>query len=398
MSTRKPKRKERRYDQSRFFVLNDPCAPRVCPDLAVELEKLKAGGLNASLIFLQIEFWMATEGVYHNGKWWINRSVRDIQAFFKFMSVGCVHDKIKSLKNANLLFAVDLQNDGGQWLSINLEEARKLRSLMVRQYAAPEPEAEPEPEEEGDEAGCSFSEHQSSSENEHNPRSKFEQDRSEFEHQCSESEQQRSESEHPPIRTCARDKSIESNKSNKECVHTHAHEAASFDSNSSTETTPETVERDNQKAREKRLMDAIIEGFGKTIQYKMGRTSDNFNRAALKAAQILADESEAYDTPQIAEFFLKFPQWMSQRTGKPVDSVTQPTYGQVTDNFAEVLAFEPNAKKEAPREQRNTTPDRHERNRDRLGAQLSVAAALRNRVRDLGNAAQDERALPQPGQ
>jgi hypothetical protein len=45
--------KDEQVRQERVFVLNDPNAPRLSPALAIEI------GLNESILFLQLEFWIA---------------------------------------------------------------------------------------------------------------------------------------------------------------------------------------------------------------------------------------------------------------------------------------------------------------------------------------------------
>jgi hypothetical protein len=131
-------RKKRRFEQHRLFVINDPCAPRLSPDLALEMEKMGIGGLHSSILFLQTEFWMATEGRHQDGQMWINRSVRDIQAVLKFMSVGSIHKCIKKMAAANLFTLRKLdEGDDTEWLTINLQEASKLKSIVVQVYVPP---------------------------------------------------------------------------------------------------------------------------------------------------------------------------------------------------------------------------------------------------------------------
>jgi len=120
-----------KYDSNRIFVLNEPNAPRLNPALAVEI------GLNESLVFLQLEFWIATSGKEIDGRRWVYESVRDLQKCFPFWSTMTINRAIKSLVEKGLVVVANYNQakyDRTRWFAINLEEAAKLESIAVRGY------------------------------------------------------------------------------------------------------------------------------------------------------------------------------------------------------------------------------------------------------------------------
>jgi hypothetical protein len=119
-----------RFDNNRLFIINDPNAPRLCPDLAVEI------GLNESLLLLQMEYWLAVlPGKERDGKKWVYKSLRDIQKVFKFWGIATVHRVIKSLvEKEYLLVRSDLNARSGdttQWFAINPTGINRLHSIKL---------------------------------------------------------------------------------------------------------------------------------------------------------------------------------------------------------------------------------------------------------------------------
>ena len=121
-----------------IFTLNNPNAPRLCPELAVEI------GLNESIILLQIEFWIRTStSEEHDGRQWTYQSVRDIEAFFAFWSIDTINRAIRNLIDMKL---VDVGNynkcsyDRTRWFAINRDGCKKLKSIVLAKYRTPTPQ------------------------------------------------------------------------------------------------------------------------------------------------------------------------------------------------------------------------------------------------------------------
>jgi len=113
---------------SRIFVPNNPVSPRLCPELAAEI------GLNESILLLQIEYWIVTNGQERDGRVWTYRSLADIRDTFPFWSRATVARIVQSLKEQGL---IDLGNynqheyDRTYWYTISIDACRKLRSVQV---------------------------------------------------------------------------------------------------------------------------------------------------------------------------------------------------------------------------------------------------------------------------
>jgi len=129
------------FKENRIFVVNDPTAPRLSPDLAMEISEMLEGksGVNESLLLLQIEFWIAVNGVWKEGKKWYYRSSRDIADFFKIMSDSTVQ---RSLNNLESLRLIEIGNynkrrsDKTPWFTLNFEGLSNLKSIsLVKQNA-----------------------------------------------------------------------------------------------------------------------------------------------------------------------------------------------------------------------------------------------------------------------
>lgn len=120
---------KRKYQANRLFTPNNPLSPRICPELAVEI------GLNESIVLLQMEFWLATEGKEHGGHLWVRKPEREIQRTFPFWGVATVHRTIETLvkktfvvKNENL---DDGPGKGAGWFRFNESALHSLRSVKV---------------------------------------------------------------------------------------------------------------------------------------------------------------------------------------------------------------------------------------------------------------------------
>lgn len=122
----------RNYKTNRLFVLNDPTAPRICPALAKEI------GLNESILFLQWEFWLVTEGVERNGDLWLRKTVREVAAAFPFWSIQTAQRVIESLLAKKLFIAADLDDGPGRsarWMRFNFDQVAVLNSVRVLSHS-----------------------------------------------------------------------------------------------------------------------------------------------------------------------------------------------------------------------------------------------------------------------
>jgi hypothetical protein len=120
---------ETKFEKNRFF--NMDCLPRICPELAEEI------GLNQSILFLQLEFWIAVSDHKIDGKRWTYQTIGAIQKTFPFWKdPKTVRRIINSLKDRNLIFVANYNQkkyDRTPWYAINLREAAKLKSISIRE-------------------------------------------------------------------------------------------------------------------------------------------------------------------------------------------------------------------------------------------------------------------------
>lgn len=118
-----------KFSANRVFTLNNPQAPRLCPELAKEI------GLNESLIFLQIEYWIAISDNERDGCKWTYQTIADIQRkAFSFWSERTIKRVIASLVKRGLLIKGNYNEkayDKTNWYAINFDEAAKLKSLTI---------------------------------------------------------------------------------------------------------------------------------------------------------------------------------------------------------------------------------------------------------------------------
>lgn len=87
-----------KFDANRTFIINDPSAPRLVPALAKEI------GLNESILFLQIEYWIAISNNLRDGRKWTYQSTSDLRKTFPFWSDATIKRIVKSLKERNLIY------------------------------------------------------------------------------------------------------------------------------------------------------------------------------------------------------------------------------------------------------------------------------------------------------
>lgn len=117
-----------KYESNRIFVLNEPNAPRLSPQLAVEI------GLNESILLLQIEFLIAVSEHEIDGNRWTYQSVTDFQKMFPFWSRATINRTIHSLEEQGLIVVANhnqLHYDKTRWFALDWTGVRKLESVTL---------------------------------------------------------------------------------------------------------------------------------------------------------------------------------------------------------------------------------------------------------------------------
>ena len=115
-------------ERRRMFVLNNPTAPRLSPELAGEI------GLPESILLLQIEFWISISDHYIEGNWWTYQSIRDIKRLFIFWSLETINRTIKSLVRQELIKVANHNKekyDKTRWFAICESGLVKLQSITT---------------------------------------------------------------------------------------------------------------------------------------------------------------------------------------------------------------------------------------------------------------------------
>lgn len=113
-----------------YSSATEPIILRVLPDLAAEI------GLNASLVLLQMAYWIRIGRHEHDGRYWTYQSLRDMQEkAFPFWSHMTIQRAIERLLEKNLLIARDDLNqrkgDNTRWFALNPEGFTALRSVTL---------------------------------------------------------------------------------------------------------------------------------------------------------------------------------------------------------------------------------------------------------------------------
>ena len=117
--------------QARFFLPNNPLAPRIAPEVAKEI------GLNESLVLLQLEYWITTDGEYReDGFWWLRKTVREIQQTFVFWGTGTVSRTLTSLATSGYIVYGDFDDGPGKgatWIRFNMERIATIKTIRLSQ-------------------------------------------------------------------------------------------------------------------------------------------------------------------------------------------------------------------------------------------------------------------------
>lgn len=122
------KRQKRTFKQNRIFTQNNPLSPRICPELASEI------GLDKSILLLQYEFWIATEGEERDGHLWIRKTVREIKHVFSFWSTSTINRIINKLTDDGYMVADSLDEGdkkNGRWIRFGFERLGTLKSIKI---------------------------------------------------------------------------------------------------------------------------------------------------------------------------------------------------------------------------------------------------------------------------
>ncbi|MBA7529483.1 hypothetical protein ES705_21681 [subsurface metagenome] len=116
--------------RNRIFVLNEPFAPRLNPALAEEI------GLNESIIYLQLEFWISISDKEYQGEIWTYQSLRNFQKVFRFLSRDTINRAIKSLEKQKLIKIGNFNKkkyDNTRWFAIDYKGVDRIKSVTVSQ-------------------------------------------------------------------------------------------------------------------------------------------------------------------------------------------------------------------------------------------------------------------------
>lgn len=122
---------ELKQAQYEIWAPADPAVLRIMPDLAKEI------GFNASIVLLQLSYWIRHSDNVRDGKRWTFQSVRDMQhKAFKWWSLDTINRTIASLVAQHLIFATDEHNrhkyDRTRWFALNPHGFRKLESIELK--------------------------------------------------------------------------------------------------------------------------------------------------------------------------------------------------------------------------------------------------------------------------
>ncbi len=116
----------------------EPIILRVLPELAQEI------GLNASLVLLQLAFWIRIGKHEHDGRYWTFQSVRDMQKkAFPFWSHMTIQRAVERLVKKKLIVTRDdlnrLKQDNTRWFALNPEGFEKLQSVSLAELTPRRP-------------------------------------------------------------------------------------------------------------------------------------------------------------------------------------------------------------------------------------------------------------------
>lgn len=108
---------------------------RLNPSLAKEI------GLNESIVFLQIQFWIKGSNNVRDGQRWTYQTLEKMHSdAFPFLSVPTIDRVIHSLVSKGLIVVGNYnarKSDRTRWFALNVENARKLSAIIISQNEKP---------------------------------------------------------------------------------------------------------------------------------------------------------------------------------------------------------------------------------------------------------------------
>ncbi len=133
-TSRKGKGKTATRSRERLFIINDPRAPRLCPELASEI------GLNESILLLQLEYLIGISTHLIDGRRWTYQSVTDLQGMFPFWGRATIQRTIESLESQQLIIVANhnkMKYDRTRWFALNPEGVNGLKSIRLAEPGEP---------------------------------------------------------------------------------------------------------------------------------------------------------------------------------------------------------------------------------------------------------------------
>lgn len=104
---------------------------RLNPSLAKEI------GLNESIVFLQIQFWIKGSNNVRDGQRWTYQTMdKMLSDAFPFLSRGTLFRTIHNLESTGLIIIGNYntrKSDRTHWFALNVENARKLSAIIISQ-------------------------------------------------------------------------------------------------------------------------------------------------------------------------------------------------------------------------------------------------------------------------
>ena len=140
---REAKASTRRRTRERIVTLNDPHAMRINKELAEEI------GFQESVVFLQVEFLVSTKGELRDGRRWVRLPLEELRdEHMPWWSVSTLSRVLHRLEERSLILVDQGKNREGrdrrQWLAVDEEGVKELRSIAILQIESSGEQEEPE--------------------------------------------------------------------------------------------------------------------------------------------------------------------------------------------------------------------------------------------------------------
>ncbi|MGL4341232.1 MAG: hypothetical protein ACRCSZ_02275 [Lactococcus lactis] len=97
---------------------------------------VKAIGINSAMILQQIHYFLNPEHNknFHDGKYWVYKTLSDWQKKFDFLGRTTIRKCIKEMEDSNIIYSANLnkdKRDQTKWYSINYEEMEKIHKKIT---------------------------------------------------------------------------------------------------------------------------------------------------------------------------------------------------------------------------------------------------------------------------